>query len=244
MKLPNWFKIVWWLVVTGLVTVYLVGRFAELSAGKAVALDIIVFLVWVGLLLAPIFQEVEFLGFKFHQEVQKLKEDFKSEIQLVRTEIRNAVDVRTTISPQISLPAPPPDSQLPELERRIKSLLAEVLESHGIRQPPPIPTDFQVSGDVAFLFGVRYAIERELRRLARERQLGVPFNRMGVSQLSRALAQAEVIELPLDHAIREVYAVSSAAIHAEQVDQPQISFVREVGPELVAALRAVSGPSL
>ena len=230
--------------MTATITVYLVARYQDLSAGHAGPADVVVFLVWVGLLLAPVFQEVEFLGFKFKQQVQKLREDVRSDIQSVRAEIRNAVDIRTTFSSQISIPAPPPDSQLPGLETRIKSAVAEALAAHGVRQPPPIPTDLQVSDDVAFLFGVRYAIERELRRLARERQLEVPPRRMGGIQLSRLLTQAEVIEPALDHAMREVYAVSSAAIHAEDVSQAKVSFVREVGPQLVAALLVIGGSAV
>jgi hypothetical protein len=244
MKLPNWFKIMWWMVVTGLVTSYLVARFPDLRAGKAVPADVVVILIWFGLLLAPIFQEVEFLGFAFKQEMQKLRDDVRSHIQSVRTELRNAVDIRTTFSPQISVPAPPPDSQLPGLEALVKSAVAEALEAHGVRRLQPLPTDFQVSDDVAFLFGVRYAIERELRRLARERQIEVPPRRMGGIQLSRALSEAEVIEPGLTNAIREVYSVSSAAIHAEDVSQAKVSFVREVGPQLVGALRVIGGTAV
>jgi hypothetical protein len=142
MKLPNWFKITWWLVLTGLVTSYLVARYSDLVAGKAVPLDVVVFLIWVGLLLAPTFQEVELLGFRFKQTAEKIREEFKSELQSVR-----------------------------------------------------------------------------------------------------ALAQAAVIEPALDGAIREVYAVSSAAIHAEDVSQAQVNFVREVGPQLLATLSVLGAPN-
>jgi hypothetical protein len=47
------------------------------------------------------------------------------------------------------------------------------------------------------------------------------------------------MEPRLDHAIREVYAVCSPAIHGEPVTQAQIDFVKDVGPELIAALRSI-----
>jgi hypothetical protein len=244
MKLPNSFKVVWWFAVTGAVTAYLFVRYVDLSAGRAVPADIVAFLVWIALLLAPIFQEVEFLGFKFKQEVQKLKEEIRSEIHSVRAELRNAVDIRTTFSPQISMPAPPPDSQLPNLEARVKAAVAEALAVHGVRLETATPKDLQVTDDVAFLFAVRYAIERELRRLARERQLDIPTRRVAGMQLLRALAQAEAIEPSLDQAIREVYAVSSAAIHSDDVSPAQVGFVREVGPQLVGALRIINGAAV
>lgn len=244
MKLPNWFKIGWWLALSGVVTAYLIGRYTDLAAGRAMAADIVVFVVWVALLLAPIFQEIEFFGLRFKQEVQKLKEELRSEIHSVRAELRNAVDVRTTFSPQITIPVPPPDSQLPDLEERVKSAVAEALAAHGAGHPTARTAEVAVTDDVAFLFATRYGIERELRRLARERQLDLSLRRVGGMQLSRALAEAGVIGPALDRAIRDVYAVSSAAIHAEDVTHAQIAFVRDVGPQLVGALRAIGGAAV
>jgi hypothetical protein len=241
MRLPNWLKIVWWLALAVAVTSYLWTRYPDLFAGRAVAADVVVFLVWIALLLAPIFQEVELFGVRMKQTVEQMKQELKSEIHSVRTELRNAVDVRTVFSPQIFAPAPPPDSQLPGLEARIRTAVTEVLAAHGIRQPTPVPTDLAVDNNVALLFAARYGIEKELRRLARERELDLPLKRAGAMQISRALTQTGVIEPQLDHAIREVYAVSSAAVHAEDVSDAQVSFVREVGPELIGALRAISG---
>lgn len=242
MRLPNWFKITWWLLLSGTVTTYLFARYPELAVGRAVPADVIVFLVWIALLLTPIFHEFEFFGMKFRQEIQKVKEEFKTDIQSIRADIRNAIDVHTTFSPQITIPAPPPDAMLPNLETHVKAAVAEALAVRGVLQSPPIPTDLSVTDDISFLFTVRYGIERELRRLTRERQLEV--RRVGIAQLSRALVQAGVIEPPFDHAIREVYAISSAGVHAEDVTHAQVEFVRDVGPQLIGALRAIrSGAS-
>ncbi len=241
MHLPNWFKVVWWVVLSGVVTAYLTARCPELLAGRATPADIIVFLVWVALLVVPIFQEVELFGLWFKQDVQKLKEELKTEIHSVRAELRNAVDGRTIFNPQITVPPPPPDSQLPDLEKRVMAAVAEALAAHGVRQPVPVPADLAVPDDISFLFATRYGIQRELRRLARARQLDADARRVGGMLLSRALVQAGVIEPPLDHAIREVYSVSSAGVHAEDVTANQVGFVREIGPQLIGALRAIRG---
>lgn len=104
--------------------------------------------------------------------------------------------------------------------------------------------DLEVADDISFLFATRYGIERELRRLARERQLEVGGRRVGGMQLSRALVQAGVIDPPLDNAIRDVYSVSSAGVHAEDVTAKQVGFVREVAPQLIGALRAIRGAAV
>jgi hypothetical protein len=73
MKLPNWFKIVWWLLLTSGLTWVLYQRYPDLVAGHAAAADVFFFAVWIALLLAPLFQEVNLLGLKFKQEIDELK---------------------------------------------------------------------------------------------------------------------------------------------------------------------------
>jgi hypothetical protein len=237
MKLPNWFKVIWWIALSAVVSAFLIVRCPDLVKGHAVPADIFVFFVWIALLLVPVFQEVEFFGLKFKQEIEKAKEELNSEILSVRTELRN--DVRTTISPQFTIPIPPPDSQLADVEKRITQVIKEALAVNGTAAPSPTPAVVKVSEDVMFLFATRYGLERELRQLAQERNLEIGRQRTGGLQLSRALVRAGIIAEPLDNAIREVYAVSSAAVHAEDITDAQVKFVRDVGPQLVAALQAL-----
>ena len=61
MKIPNWLKILWWLAVTGLLTYFLLARLPDLLSGKAAAADVAVFGVWMALLFAPLFSEVNLL---------------------------------------------------------------------------------------------------------------------------------------------------------------------------------------
>jgi hypothetical protein len=239
-KLPNWARIVWWLVLTSLLTAYLYQRYPKLSAGEAVPADIVVFVIWVALLLAPLFNEVSLLGVKLKQHVEELKSFVSAQVSEVRNDVRSAVDVRATFSPHFNIPAPAADSQLPELEKRIKAAVSDALELHGIQAPPP-PAQIPVPGDVSFLFATRYNLEKELRRIGEARDLFGGLRRpVPVIHLAKALVQAELLEPQLSHAIREVYSVCSPAIHGEPVTEAQTAFVRDVGQELIAALRAIS----
>jgi len=200
-----------------------------LVAGHAAPVDIFFFAVWVALMLIPLFQEVSFLGVKFKQEVEALKSFVAAQVGDIRSEVRNAVDVRTTFSPHITIPAPVSDAQLPELEAKIKSAVSEALSAHGLKAGSTSRPTIEAPDDVTFLFATRYAIEKELRRIASGR-LKVPNNRpMPIVRLGRALVEAEVLEPRLENAIREAYAVCSPAIHGEPVTQAQINFVRDVG---------------
>ena len=65
MKLPNWFRILWWFLLTAGLTWVLYRRYPDLVAGHAAAVDVFVFAVWVALILVPLFHEVSFSGVKF-----------------------------------------------------------------------------------------------------------------------------------------------------------------------------------
>lgn len=236
MQLPNWFKIAWWATLTALLSYFLFLRYPDLVAGQAAPADIAVFVIWVGLLLAPLFSEVSLLGFTLKQQMDELKGFISTQV----TDLRNAVDVRTSITQQFTLPAN--DAKLPDIEAMVKTALAAQMSAQG--KTAIQPANLAAPADVSLLFTARYNIERELRRIAEGRQVVSGIASLvqrppTISQLTRFLTQAELIEPSLANAIREVYSVCSPAIHGEQVTEAQVSFVRDVAPDLVATLRAV-----
>lgn len=243
MQLPNWLKILWWLLLLGALTFFLHSRYPDLIAGKASPADIVVFLIWIALLLAPLFSEVTLLGISLKQDIKDLKESVSTQVAEIRSEVRNAVDVRTTFSPHFNIPAPASDAQLPDLEARIKAALSEALATHGVGPQKNKPT-LEAPDDVALLFAARYGIERELRRIVDEHEMrtvspDIRRRAVPVFQLVRKLVTAEIIEPKLASAISEVYSVCSPGIHGEPVTEAQVTFVREVAPELISALKAV-----
>jgi hypothetical protein len=238
MKFFSGFRTAYWLVLVGMLTWFLHLRLGEAVAGHANAADTIVFAVWVALLLAPLFSEVELLGVKLKREVEKAKDDIKREIVSLKTEISSAIDVRTHVSPNIYL-SPPPDAQLPAIEAQIQRAVEQALATRHAVLPVEAPAVRPVDGDVDFLFRTRRDLEIELRRLARERQLPSTGHQMAGTQLARLLSQADVLEQDLLRAVREVYTICSPAVHGEDVTQAQVAFVRKIGPELVAALQSI-----
>lgn len=239
MQLPNWFKVIWWLAITSALTYFLQARLPDLLNGKAAAADVAVFGVWMALLLAPLFSEVSLLGITLKNEIEELKGAVATQLNDIRTEVRSAVDVRATFSPQFHMPAPVTDAQLPQLEQRVKAAVESALATQGIKASPS-EQNLAVAADVNFLFATRYNIERELRRIANGRVLVSETRRaIPTFKLVQALTASELIDPSLGHAIREVYAVCSPAVHGEEVSQAQIDFVRDVGPQLVSTLKAI-----
>jgi hypothetical protein len=179
------------------------------------------------------------LASKLKQEVEALKSFVAAQVSEIRNEIRNAVDVQTTVSPQINFPTPPADSQLPIIETKIKAVLSEVLKEYGLAPAREVAPAISAPDDVNYLFAIRYAIEKELRRLAEGRTKVLGRRPLSAITIGRMLVQNGVIDERLEGVIREVYAVCSPAIHGEQVTSAQMNFVKDVGPQLIATLSSL-----
>ncbi|KKO65351.1 hypothetical protein VM94_00886 [Janthinobacterium sp. KBS0711] len=236
MKIPNWLKIVWWLILSGGLTLFLYARLPDLLTGKAAAADVAVFGIWMALLFAPIFSEVTLLGVTLKNEIEELEEKITTQIGDVRTDIRNAIDVRTTVSPVFNMPAPPTDAQLPALEVQVKAAVAAAISEHKLQAAPA--ENSQISDDIVFLFQTRYGIEKELRRLAAVIGYELPPRRVvPLLSLTSVLVNHGVLDSKLGAAIREVTSICSPAIHGESVTDAQVAFVRDVAPGLLTALQ-------
>ena len=103
MKFPNWFRISWWALLLSLVSFYLYFRLQSMWMGSSNGMDVVVFLVWIVLLLAPLFQEVNVFGLRFKQQVDALTAHIDNQMLTLRSEIRNSVDVQSQISPQFTI---------------------------------------------------------------------------------------------------------------------------------------------
>ena len=111
MKLPNWFRIIWWGLLLIVVSLYLFKRYPELILGKSAPVDVVVFLVWIALWLLPIVSELNLFGIKLKKEVEAIHKDLSNRIDTLRNELHNTIDIRSQVNPQFTLQMPAPDAQ-------------------------------------------------------------------------------------------------------------------------------------
>ena len=236
MNLPNWFRIAWWLALLGVITRFLYLRRPDLIAGHASPADVVVFLIWVALALAPVFEEVDFFGLKFKQRL----EEIKGELGSLRSEIKNAVDVRNSYAPNITLFPQIPIDRLDEFAEEIKRRAQEKLGVKTVPEPPSQATGQGVPGHLQFLFNARFSLEKEIRRLYQSRVVHDPGRRfVPLSHMTRALLQAEVIDKDSAVAAEELYRLASRAIHGEPIEPPQVKFAHDVAGWLLAELKGI-----
>lgn len=232
MKLPLWAKWIWWLGLVGITSVVLWKRLGLTASGGPTAFDCVVFVVWVALLLAPIFSEVKIWGVELTQEIEEAKKDLSQQIQTVRAEVRNSINLQATFSNAVA--APPPDSLLPsirdEVDRALNARMA------GLKVAP-LAVEPQVPPDIQYMFSVRYNIEREVRRITDS--LLDQRSRTQIRRQVEILAETGSIQPEMRNAIIDVYRVCSPAVHGDRVSKEQVYFVQDVAPRLLAALQEI-----
>lgn len=140
---------------------FLITRLNSIINGTSTPIDIKIFLIWIALLLVPIFEEISLFGIKLKREIDNLRTDLTGQILSLRTDIQNSIDFKTEIKPNFYL-HPPADEQLSKIEE-FKEVLDKALKDKGIVKPEY--PDLDVSEEIKFLFSVRYQIEKELRRI-------------------------------------------------------------------------------
>ncbi len=247
MRFPNWLRLIWWgLVLIGL-SLFLAQRLNDVAKGVGTPFDIVAFLVWIALLISPIFAEVKLFGVGFKHELERLKNELKTDIASVRAEVTAAVT--NSFAPQIVLPQPPPDTELPEIEARVSAAVDAALRARGQSAPPAaapsavedLGLEIEPTDDIKYLFSVRYNIEQLLRDVAVMLNLPTrPDRPIAITQLTRMLSDQDVIAPSLSQAIRDVNAICSRAIHGQGATPAQVAFVRDVTPQLVTLLWALS----
>ncbi|AXJ02493.1 hypothetical protein CYPRO_3260 [Cyclonatronum proteinivorum] len=231
MKLPNWFKITWWIILLLLTGIIFFKRFEAISMGKSVPADVFIFLIFVALMLVPIFSEIEFFGLKLKKEIEDLKTDIKIKFGDIKNEIRNTQNqtLTQTIQAYGQYGPPPPDSKLPELEDEIDRMVKARLQEHGVIIDQQLTSRIDVPEDNLTMFKVRYNIETQLRRIWENRFDENVFDQQlrhqPIMRLIQDLTKYQIIDNNFHGILREILSICNYAIHGEQVTDKQVSFV-------------------
>jgi hypothetical protein len=241
-KAKTWIKSIWWFIlVLGLLYLFS-KRYVNIISGDSQPFDIILLLVLLALLLIPLFQEVEIFGVKFKREIEKLRSELATNIISLKNDINNKIDLQNQsnqnfyINPQ-NIPS---DSELSSLKDSFNKVIEEIRQDDKINISPDSEIQSSITKDTQYLFSVRYSIEDELKNIIR--RLNINPDTFIFSSMKWML---EIIEayIKLDRQVvdmlKKVYSICSLAIHAKDVTQAQINFVKDVSPELISYLKNV-----
>lgn len=230
MKLPNWFKIgYWFLLVAAIFYFFIYPGYDKIRSGEISYLFI--FLIWLSLVLLPLFNEFNFFGIKLKNQISELESELRD--LKVKISSKNLQEMNINFSP-----TPPNDEVLQKSEKEIKQLLEQALDNFGKVEA----SDEELSPplEVNFLFKLRYNLEKEIRRIYENN-----FNSEKVLPLMKLISELNkggIISMELFQTIRNVYSISSPAVHGylEDISEKQYNYAKEVGPDLVSVLRELN----
>ena len=232
MKIPNWLKIIWWVIILLITSTTLYLRYNDIISGNAVHFDVFIFIIWVAIMLAPIFQEVNIFGLKLKQSVDELKHQI--------TEVKNEIHNKITFSPTLNL-NPSDENKIKDLEEKYSKLLEDKLKMSGKDASDDDIINFLNVPDInQFLFATRYRIEKELRRIW-ENSIGDIERRKRTSliKILQELINNQIIDKNIYGVLREVIAISNYGIHGEEIFENQINFIKDIAPKLIATLEEI-----
>jgi len=196
--------------------------------GTSTPFEIIIFLIWIALLLAPLFREVSFFGISLKNKIDSLRD----EIITLKNEIHSTQNVYV-------YPPPSPDSELPEIKKVAEATLKEELGELPAASQPAL--ERAIPEDISYLFAVRYNIENELKRITDLYGLskGMEFFPRTVIQKLEFLVHMRVIHRNLAFILKEMYAQCSAAIHGAWITGDAVQWIRQDAPGIIEAIKAI-----
>lgn len=120
-----------------------------------------------------------------------------------------------------------------------KEIIRKTLKDLGIEEKSNNEIKFKISDNVNYLFSVRYALEKELRRIASIYLKDERFKPV-MAYLSQ-LVEENIITGSQHKALRNIYSISSPAIHGEEqrLTVAEIDFVKQVAPGLIEDLKEI-----
>lgn len=143
MKFPNWFRISWWVLLSVTVSFFLYKRHPQLISGNATSADIFIFLIWVVLLLLPLFEELSLFGITFKKEVEELKSDFSSKIENLKAEIKNTINLQFVMPlAGQAAPVPPAEEKKPLKKTVMEYKILNTLWTKQVNKFPDFSTLF------------------------------------------------------------------------------------------------------
>jgi len=241
MKTPNWFKVLWWIVLLVLTGLILSKRIEAISLGQTVPTDIVILLIFIALMLTPIFSEIDLFGIKLKREIENLKSDVATKLLEIKNVISSNQNQTVTNNFQGFGP-PPPDTKLPEIEVEIERIVKAKLVEHGLPLNVPIAGRIDVPDDNLLMFKVRYNIENHLRRIWEQRfNNEQEYNRrhQPIMKIIQDLTKFEIIDGNFFGILREILSICNYAIHGEKVTDNQAKFVTKNAKQVIDYLSQV-----
>lgn len=199
---------------------------AEINATVSIGLvekDLQEVFIWFVILFPTILVLAFFLTLNFNTKVIYAPSDYQTDEQFHKVLIGEMIE---------------PDKEI----NNDKEVIEKTLKELGIKRNEIKFEPKDISDPVLDLFKTRYLIEKEIRRLAAKHIEGERNSKRPLIFLLSKLTEERLITQSQQKAIRNIYSITSPAIHGEEenLTVAEIAFVEEVAPGIIKELKNLS----
>lgn len=236
MEFSKSFKIIWWVVSEVLIGCVLFFRRNYMLQAEPSSFDLSLIIIFIGLMIIPIFSELEIFGFKLKNEINSVKSD----VETLNTKISSYIMMQSTNQQTMNLNSYISDEKFDELREEVVNALNQMTNEY--KNDEPVRNLIKVSEDVKYLFAVRYNIEYYIRNIAlRVGIIDEKSNRITpINKLLMKLSSLGHINQDLSKSVLDVYRICSPAVHGEKIDKEKVDFVKSISEDMLRYLDAVN----
>lgn len=231
----------WYLVLLILSTIYVLYHRNGIYQLKEFNAMNLIFLLWLILLLLPLFSEMEFFGVKLKKEVEKAKTEVKENLNDLRIQI---MDLKISNSNANTINFG--NGFLPT-EQKLKELIEEFITKSNVIDDNLIEVsskpniglttdakelsnfEFEIAEESTYLFKVRLMLEKTLTDLCEK--TGYEGSK-SMHEMMRHLIRCELINGKTEDLISQIIKIANRGVHGEIVSKEYIDFIKQVLPEL------------
>lgn len=234
----------WYIVLLISSTIYILYYKNDIYQLKEFNATNLIFILWLILLLLPLFSEMEFFGIKLKKEVEKAKNEIKENLNDLRMQI---MDLKISNSNANTINFG--NGFLPT-EQKLKKLSKEfITNSNNIddtlseaKSTPKIDISteaggFEIAEESIYLFKVRLMIEKTLTDLCEKTGYN---GHKSMIEMMRHLNRCEVINGKTVDLISQIIKIATRGVHGEIVSNEYIDFIKQVFPQLEKQLYEIN----
>ena len=186
----------------------------------------LIFILWLLLLLLPLFSELEFLGVKIKKEVEKATGEIKESVSSLQTQIMQ-LSINNSVVPTFYI-----GSNLPTQEEMKKATEAVAKaedfsneKNDNIQQKSLLDSEYKNM----YILKVRQELEILLRRICGK----VGFqDSTSIQNMMKKLMQIGLLDVDTYDSINYVFSIVNRGFHGEIISNEYIEFIENVFPKI------------
>lgn len=220
----------WYILLLVVSSIYVFNYRFDIFQLKEINAQNLVYLLWLVLLLFPLFSEMEVFGIKLKKEIEKTKADVKESISELKMQI---MEMRFSNSSIINNHISPYSPLLSEDEMKKQKQEMEALTSPKNKNAASDENALGVSDQSVYLFKIRLSIEKRLSEICDK--IGYEGNKVSY-QMLRHLLLSELIDNRTSDLVHQVVKIANRGIHGEIVSDEYMDYVKTAIPVILDKL--------